>query len=367
MLIAIHRRQGEASFTETCNKMMMGFRQIPGVNTIWLDRLIPGQESCNVCIGIGTASSQNQFKLLDPNAQVRVGYCVWESTKVPAHFRKDLEDVDMVVVPSKYVKEIFVKEKMKDPTDIYVCPDGVDTEFYKHRVRPWDRKPFRILDVSVIQLRKGHDILLKAFSELSDEMPGQMQLIIKGRPLGPGKYGEGIVKKYRDHDDIRIIESRLNPTELLALYHAADLFVHPHRSEGFGLTPLEAMRTGLPIITTGYSGVLEYCTTENAYFIGHKIVPVPKDSGFLGEYAEPDKNHLKSLIKYCFDNRHSALVRAANASKAAGSMTLKWSAEGILAAIKDYMVRHSIRPDVDINDKNNIFTKMPPALRVLWT
>ncbi|MBV8515376.1 MAG: glycosyltransferase family 4 protein [Acidobacteria bacterium] len=53
--------------------------------------------------------------------------------------------------------------------------------------------------------------------------------------------------------------------ELIALYHAADVFLHPNPNEPYGLAPLEAMAAGLPLVAPASGGVLTYATRENSW------------------------------------------------------------------------------------------------------
>jgi len=76
-----------------------------------------------------------------------------------------------------------------------------------------------------------------------------------------------------------------------ALMKCCDCYVSLHRSEGFGLTMAEAMLLGKPVITTGYSGNMDFTTTETALLVDYKLVPVqPGDYPFShGEmWAEPN-------------------------------------------------------------------------------
>lgn len=73
------------------------------------------------------------------------------------------------------------------------------------------------------------------------------------------------------------VESRIewlgfvSHAKLPALLHAADIYVRPSRSEGFGASFVEAMAAGIPIITTQEGGLKDYITPEVAW-------PVAKDS-----------------------------------------------------------------------------------------
>ena len=65
-----------------------------------------------------------------------------------------------------------------------------------------------------------------------------------------------------------------------------------HRSEGFGLTIAEAMFSGKPVITTGFSGNMDFTTDQNSLLVDYQLVPVQMNSPYQyskGEmWAEPD-------------------------------------------------------------------------------
>ncbi|OHB76293.1 MAG: hypothetical protein A2Z25_24030 [Planctomycetes bacterium RBG_16_55_9] len=106
---------------------------------------------------------------------------------------------------------------------------------------------------------KGSDVLLEALLPVLDER--NMYLLYIGEPdldiegtremlermdnLLAGKNGSGRV---------RFLGYRKDVPRLMA---AADVLVHPARSEGFGLTLVEAMAAGLPVVTTNIEGIPE--------------------------------------------------------------------------------------------------------------
>lgn len=61
-------------------------------------------------------------------------------------------------------------------------------------------------------------------------------------------------------------ELRPGPSRLAQLYAGALALVHPALYEGFGMTPLEAMRTGTPVIAAAAPGVTEVCGDAARYF-----------------------------------------------------------------------------------------------------
>jgi alpha-1,6-mannosyltransferase len=53
--------------------------------------------------------------------------------------------------------------------------------------------------------------------------------------------------------------------ELAKIYANCDVFLHPNPREPFGIAPLEAMASGLPLIVPDCGGVLSYATSTNAW------------------------------------------------------------------------------------------------------
>ncbi len=93
------------------------------------------------------------------------------------------------------------------------------------------------------------------------------------------------------HKNIEIIEGYVENDIVQSLYDQADVYVSLHRAEGFGLTISDAMSRGIPVITTGYSGNMEFCEASDtrlvAYelrFVGHERLRYRKDD----VWAEPD-------------------------------------------------------------------------------
>jgi glycosyltransferase involved in cell wall biosynthesis len=62
------------------------------------------------------------------------------------------------------------------------------------------------------------------------------------------------------------VEPAPEPQRLAALYGGAAALVHPARYEGFGMTPLEAMSLGTPVVAARAPGVVEVCGEAAVYF-----------------------------------------------------------------------------------------------------
>jgi len=109
--------------------------------------------------------------------------------------------------------------------------------------------------------------------------------------------------------DIVIIDDYLRHDEYGALVALADCYVSLHRSEGLGLTMGEAMALGKPVIATGYSGNLDFMTSETAYLVPWRPISVPAgcDPYPVGAtWADPDLDAAARLMRHVASHREEA-------------------------------------------------------------
>jgi glycosyltransferase involved in cell wall biosynthesis len=112
---------------------------------------------------------------------------------------------------------------------------------------------------------------------------------------------------------IKIIDRLLSDAELHSLIGSASAYVSPHRSEGLGLTIIEAMGAGVPVIATPFGGVETFVTPDAAFPIAFRYselrgdyVPYPK--GFV--WADPDIESLAEQLYFVQQNPDEAKRRA---------------------------------------------------------
>jgi hypothetical protein len=58
---------------------------------------------------------------------------------------------------------------------------------------------------------------------------------------------------------------------LADLYANADVFIHPNPREPFGIAPLEAMASGVPLVAPNRGGVTSYANLENAWTVSPEV------------------------------------------------------------------------------------------------
>ena len=140
-----------------------------------------------------------------------------------------------------------------------VVPHGIDTETFRPTVarRALRRSLGLSENVTVgcygrIRHQKGTDVFVDAMIAVLPHYPDATALVM-GRATGRHR---GYLKSLRHAVAKAGLTNRIlflpevPVDEMPRWYQALDLFVAPQRWEGFGLTPLEAMACGVPVIAT---------------------------------------------------------------------------------------------------------------------
>lgn len=109
----------------------------------------------------------------------------------------------------------------------------------------WPDGKRRLLFVGRFDRQKGADIFLEALRELPDTF---------AYLVGSAVLGDGGLPELPSNVQTT---GWLSAQDLTAFYESADALVVPSRWEGFGLTAVEGMRAGLPVIATRVGGLAE--------------------------------------------------------------------------------------------------------------
>ena len=111
-----------------------------------------------------------------------------------------------------------------------------------------------VLAVGRLAARKGYGTLIRGFSKLQRKIPNS-RLVIVGR----GHLKSRLLKQANrlGVGDFVHIESGMSFSELAQLYRSVDVVAYPSFYEGQGLIPLEAMSSGVPIVTVDHGPLPE--------------------------------------------------------------------------------------------------------------
>lgn len=144
---------------------------------------------------------------------------------------------------------------------IRVIKEGVSAEFFapsdaaclKGLKLPLDDVPV-ILTAGKISPRKNVQGVIRAMKLVADKIDHHLVLV-----GGAGWETEAVLKELDDGSlraRVHLLDY-VTDEQLRALYRRASLYIHPSLYEGFGLTVLEAMASGVPVITSNTSSLPE--------------------------------------------------------------------------------------------------------------
>jgi mannosylfructose-phosphate synthase len=151
------------------------------------------------------------------------------------------------------------------PDDIEVISPGVDVERfhppeYDQPTQTTEMPDHFIFCLSRIDSNKGHNLLLNAFDLVSKEI-SDINLVIGGGSPEPGEREMDVLTTMKKLISTNGIQRRAHiigyvPEDLLVpSYQQAEMFVLPSVFEPFGMTALEAMACGTPVVASKYGGI----------------------------------------------------------------------------------------------------------------
>jgi glycosyltransferase involved in cell wall biosynthesis len=172
--------------------------------------------------------------------------------------------------------------------------------FHTHGRRPYTKdRPFRFLSIGKYEQRKSLDETIDAFAQVYANTPA-IELVIKSNYfVNHDQKLQQLKSKISDLSNVTLLWGEMPTDDMAELYRSCDAFVLPSRAEGWGLPLIEAAASGLPIVTTMYSGHTEFLQhiRDSILPVTYTIGPVacpeyqsyyPDTGGNWGTWARPD-------------------------------------------------------------------------------
>jgi glycosyltransferase involved in cell wall biosynthesis len=155
----------------------------------------------------------------------------------------------VVVLSPRMRAEVFERGFARAST-VYI-PNGVDTERFAPAERPAvdDEPAPLVVCVARLTYQKGGDVLLQAWREVREQLPGARLVLVGPGPLLPQL--ERMASALGIAESVDFAGAR---EDVVAYWRRATLAVLPSRWEGMPNALLEAMACGLPCVATRVSG-----------------------------------------------------------------------------------------------------------------
>ena len=247
--------------------------------------------------------------------KVNVLYMAWETDTLPEGQREGIARADVVIVTASFLLNVVREAFPNKP--IYLCHEGVDTEFYGFRQREKPvGSPFRFLWLGAPNARKGWELVMQAWRAFQGD--GRVELYLKTT----------VTNRFERHRNVIFDSRNFEPQRLTSLYHSAHAFLFPSFGEGFGLTMAEAMSTGLPVAYTPWSSLTDLADATCAYPLSYRLIPAwatpngglstetrPPEEAVRTHLAQAEPGHLAERMVWIFQHYPRAVRKGERAAR----------------------------------------------------
>lgn len=210
----------------------------------------------------------------------------WLSQMDESKVQVELEAVDAVVAVSDHIAKLFRASFPRYRGQVATAYNGVDLDTFSPAAadQARDADAINVLFVGRVSPEKGIHTLIEAFAKVAAAEPRARLQIVGGRAtLRPDfivtlsadplvralerfyggsecddyqTYLDALVRKLNLEDKVRFV-GKVAHKELPAWYRAATVVVNPSLSESFGISIVEGMACGIPVVGTKVGGMLE--------------------------------------------------------------------------------------------------------------
>ena len=336
-----------------------------------------------------------------------------ETTAVSNNWIEHCNKMDLVLVPSEHSKEGFVKalyEKMQQLPNgqqqkvgelklekpIEVLFEGVDESVFK----PIDdsslnlvddiKEDFAFLHVGLWgkgdygEDRKDISKLVKVFYESFANKKKQPALILKTAGatfsildkescLQKINNVKNMFPKDWNLPNVYLLHGSLSSEEMNKLYNHPKVkcFVSLTHGEGFGRPMLEASMIGLPVITSAWSGQMDFLSQTDSMLLGGELVQVPKSQHWKdiiipeSQWFNINEQQAYKAMNYCFQNYDEVKEKALNLMKInRGKFTLDKMAEKLDEIITPCVDKVPTQVGIKLPKLKKVDTSKQPKIKL---
>lgn len=258
----------------------------------------------------------------------RVGYWAWELEQLPPSWHRAARYFDEVWTPSGFTAEAV--QAALPSADVHCMPYLLpDAAIARDRVADWRRRlmpdggkiVFCAFDARSSMERKNPLAAIEIFKRGAARHP-DARLVVKANNLNWSQADRARLYAAVETENRRItlLSETLSDAEMASLIASSDVYLSPHRSEGFGLILVKTLLAGTPVIMTAWSGNRDFGDLPGVNLLDYTLVPVQDGSGVYGRgqrWAEPDIAHGARLLDEVLTEVRADDSRAAIADAAA--------------------------------------------------
>lgn len=291
---------------EVCDKYTLNY-----LGALLRRRLLPALDFRPVVVGLSCERMDDNFRTYVGRVPFARAFCAAYMKWIYFPF------FDHHIANSEYTAEELRAASQGQIVDrnIWIEPMGVDLGRFSPKRRSvemrqrllhdagGDRDSVLLLYAGRLAPEKNLSLLFELVARLAADAKRDFRLLVAGDGIERARW-ESFCEK-RAPGRAAFLGHIKNPGELADLFANADIFVHPNPREPFGIAPLEAMASGLPLVAPNRGGVTSYASAENAW-----LAPADVESfaaaidDLLADESERNRrlqNALRTAAEYQWD------------------------------------------------------------------
>jgi glycosyltransferase involved in cell wall biosynthesis len=244
-----------------------------------------------------------------------IGYWAWELEVIPDEWINALRYMNAIITPSNFTTRV-IQNYTRSPvlTATHPVVKGDAAKGIREQLNiPTDAFLIScIFSFGSAMERKNPQGLVSAFKAALAEAP-RAYLVLKANAGSNSPEKQALLRTIAGHPNILLVDQSWSRADVLGLIKTSDLYASLHRSEGFGLTLAEAMLLDTPVMATGWSGNMDFCTEENSFLIPYKPLKVESSHPEFREleaatWADADLDYAGKVLRDIYTNR--SLIQA---------------------------------------------------------
>jgi glycosyltransferase involved in cell wall biosynthesis len=236
----------------------------------------------------------------------------WEGARIPESYIPGFDTIDELWLASNYLADVF-GQYGKVPVKVIGLAAELPqrSESFREDVGlAEDEFTFLfVYDAQSVPVRKNPEKALAAFIKAFGPKFEGVRFILKVHNLHKFPESERRLREIEaEYDAVTIVDEYLARRTMLDLMQHADVYVSLHAAEGFGLTLLESMALGTPVIATGFSGNMDFTNDENSWLVDYRLTALDQQVGPYPKgtvWADPDVDMAAEILRSVYNDRGS--------------------------------------------------------------
>ena len=247
----------------------------------------------------------------------------WETADLPKRSRPAFDCVDELWVASEYLADVF-GQYAKVPVKVIGLaadlPDPREVARSEFGLRDDEFVFLFVYDALSAHGRKNPEKALEAYVKAFDSIGySGVRFVLKVSNLNKFPASQARIRDLASRtDSITVIDEYFPRDRVMDLMSVADVDVSLHAAEGFGLTLLEAMALGTPVICTAYSGNMDFSSPENSWLVDFTMMKTEEPTGPYPTgsiWASPNLDSVIDLMRHVREHPEEVERKRVNARR----------------------------------------------------